>query len=287
MPSLRQVRRRIRSVQNTAKITRAMEMIAASKMRRAQQMVLSGRPYADRINDLLSHLAAQPQSEETVHPLLQRREIKSVEMVLISPDRGLCGGLNANLNRASGQYVLDNRHLDIEVVTVGKKGRDFMVRANRNLKAVFTDMGDRPNVADVGPISRIVIDGYSDGTSDLVVLIYPEFVTMLSQKPKIQQLLPVEPAGLEAREMVGYIYEPYPRPVLDALLPRFVEMQIYHALLESVASEQSARMVAMRNATENANDMISDLTLLMNRIRQDTITRELLDIVGGAVSIEA
>ncbi len=261
-------------------------MIAASKMRRAQQMVLSARPYAGRMNDLLSHLAAQPHSEEAVHPLLQRREVRNIEVVLITPDRGLCGGLNANLNRASGQYIVDNRHLDIDVITVGKKGRDFMVRASRSVKAVFTDMSDRPTVMDVAPIARLVIESYMDGKSDRVVLIYPEFVTTVVQRPKLRQLLPIEPAELRSQEMVGYIYEPDPRPVLDALLPRFVEMQVYHALLESVASEQSARMVAMRNATDSAHEMIDDLTLLMNRIRQDTITKELLDIVGGAMSLE-
>lgn len=261
-------------------------MIAASKMRRAQQMVLASRPYADEMNDLLSHLSAQPlQVEDSVHPLLMKRPVKHIAMVLITTDRGLCGGLNANLNRTAGQHILSNTSIEIDVLTVGKKGRDFMVRSGRKVSAVFADIGDKPTILDVAPIARLVMDNYRDQKTDQVLLVYPRFVNTVVQRPVVQKLLPVEPAQLKPQEMVGYIYEPDPKPVLDALLPRFVEMQIYHAMLELVASEQSARMVAMRNATDNAKDMINSLTLLMNKIRQDTITKELLDIVGGAVSL--
>jgi len=287
MPSLRQVKRRIKSVQNTAKITRAMEMIAASKMRRAQQMVLSARPYANRMSNLLADLAAQPQYDDTIHPLLQSRNIRNIEVVLITPDRGLCGGLNANLNRASGQYMIENNSLDIGVITVGKKGRDFMIRANRNVKAVFTDMIDKPTILDIGPIARLVIDSYTKHDSDLVMLIYPEFINTVNQRPVVKKLLPIEPAKLNSNQTVGYIYEQGPESVLNELLPRFVEVQIFQSLLESIASEHSARMVSMGSATENANEMIGDLTLLMNKIRQDAITTELLDIVAGAISLDA
>ncbi len=286
MPNIRQVRRRIRTVQNAAKITRAMEMIAASKMRRAQQLVLSGRPYAERIQDLLAHLAAQPQQEEALHPLLQRREVKNIEIVHITPDRGLCGGLVSNINRRTLQYILE-RQVPANLITIGRKGRDFMVRYGRSVRAVFTDLGDRPSLIDVTPISHLVMKDYEEGLIDQVFLAYAQFGTTTMQRPIVQQLLPVEPAELRPEEAVGYIYEPEPRPVLEALLPRFVEMQVYHAVLESIASEQSARMVAMRNATENANEMIQNLTLEMNKVRQDTITRELLDIVGGVVALEA
>ena len=261
-------------------------MIAASKMRRAQQMVLAGRPYADRIQDLLADLAAQPQEEEALHSLLQRREVDTIEIVHITPDRGLSGGLNSNINRRTSQYILEHQ-AQINLITVGKKGRDFMVRYGRNVRAVFTDLGDRPSIADITPIARLVMEAYTEGQADRVVLAYTQFVTTTVQHPIVQQLLPVEPAELKPEEAVGYIYEPEALPVLAALLPRFVEMQIYHAVLESIASEQSARMVAMRNATDAANDMISDLTLLMNKIRQESITKELLDIVGGAIGLEA
>ena len=161
-----------------------------------------------------------------------------------------------------------------------------MVRSNRSVKAVFTDMIDKPTILDVGPIARLVIDSYTKHDSDLVMLIYPEFVNTVNQRPVVKKLLPIEPAELDSKEMVGYIYEPAPGPVLNELLPRFVEVQIFQGLLESIASEHSARMVAMGSASENANDMISDLTLVMNKIRQDAITTELLDIVAGSVSLD-
>ncbi len=287
MPSLRQVKRRIRSVQNTAKITGAMGTIAGSKMRRAQQATLAGRPYAERMLDLLAHLAAQPQEEDAVHPLLAPREIRRVELVHITPDRGLCGGLNSSLNRQGGQFILDNAQASVRVIAAGKKGRDFMVRYRRDVRGVFTDIGDRPSLADVTPIARLVIDDYLSGEADAVYLGYAQFVTTTVQRPVVQQLIPIEPAELRPEEAVGYIYEPDPLTVLSTLLPRFVEMEIYHAVLESIASEQSARMVAMRSATDNANQMVDDLVLLMNKVRQDSITRELLDIVGGAMALEA
>ena len=286
MPSVRQIRRRIRSVQNTAKITKAMSMIAASKMRRTQESALRGRPYSDRMRDLLADLAAQPHEEESLHSLLRRREGENVEIVLITPDRGLTGGLNSNLNRAAAQFILD-RGGNASVIAVGKKGRDFMVRYGRNVRAVFTDLGDRPSLTDVTPIARLVIDDYVQERIDAVYVVYAQFVSTMVQRPVVEPLLPVVPAELKPQEAVGYIYEPDTLSVLSALLPRFVEMQLYHTVLESVASEQSARMVAMRNATDNANEMAADLTLLMNKLRQESITKDLLDIVGGAAAVQA
>ena len=287
MPSVRQIRRRIRSVENTAKITKAMSMIAASKMRRAQESALSGRPYSDRIQSLLSHLAAQPQDDEERMPaLLRRREVNNIQVVVITPDRGLTGGLNSNINRAAAQFIV-GQSAKVSVICVGRKGRDFMVRSGQDVRAVFTDMPDRPQLTDVTPITRLVIDAYTREETDAVFLAYADFVNTTLQRPVLQSLLPVEPADLRPQEAVGYIYEPFDLTVLSALLPRFVEMQTYHAVLEGIASEQSARMVAMRNATDNALSMAEDLTLEMNKVRQETITRELLDIVGGAAAVEA
>ncbi|MBI4339181.1 MAG: ATP synthase F1 subunit gamma [Chloroflexi bacterium] len=285
MPNVRTIRRRIRSVQNTAKITKAMQMIAASKMRRAQLATIAGRPYAQKIRDVLADLAAQPVEGDAIHPLLQKREVKRIQLIHITPDRGLCGGLPANLNRAAGQFIL-GRQAPVSVVTVGRKGRDFMVRASRDVRAVFTDTNDRPGIADISPVARLAIDDYTSGAVDQVVLTYSQFINTSLQRPVVEQLLPVEPAPLAASQAVGYIYEPASLRVLGALLPRFVEMQIYHALLEAIASEQSARMVAMQNATDNALELIDSLTLLMNKVRQEAITRELLDIVGGVAALE-
>ena len=286
MPSVRQIKRRIRSVQNTAKITKAMSMIAASKMRRTQEMALRGRPYADRMRALLADLAAQPHEEENIPTLLRRREVNAVAIVHITPDRGLTGGLNMSINRAGAQFVLE-QSASVGVVAVGKKGRDFMTRSRQDVRAVFTDLGDRPSLTDVTPIARVVIDDYAGERVDAVYLVYAEFVSTTTQRAIVEPLLPVVPAELKSAEAVGYIYEPNSELVLSALLPRYVEMQVYHAVLESIASEQSARMVAMRNATDNANEMVEDLTLVMNKARQENITKELLDIVGGAAAVGA
>lgn len=286
MASVRQIRRRIRSVENTAKITNAMSMIAASKMRRAQDAAVRGRPYTDLMRGLLANLAAQPHDEEELHPLLRRREVNSLAVVVITPDRGLTGGLNSNVNRAAARFLLDQPG-DESVIAVGRKGRDFMVRSGRNVRAVFTDLGDRPSLTDVSPIAHLVVEDYGEERVDAVYVAYAEFVNTTVQRAVVEPLLPVVPAELRAQDAVGYIYEPESFTVLSGLLPRFVEMQLYHKVLEAVASEQSARMVAMRNATDNANEMVGDLTLLMNKVRQDAITTELLDIVGGAAAVQA
>lgn len=260
-------------------------MIAASKMRRAQQATLESRPYSEKMGLVLADLAAQPHDEEELHPLLQQRPVQRTQLIHITPDRGLCGGLPANLNRSAGHFILD-RETPVSVVSVGRKGRDFMVRSRRDVRAVFTNISDRPRVADISPIGYMATEDYTSGHVDQVYLSYARFVNTAVQRPIVERLLPIEPAPLAPQEAVGYIYEPASTAVLDALLPRFVEMQIYHALLEAIASEHSARMVAMRNATDNANELIDSLTLLMNKVRQDVITRELLDIVGGVNALE-
>ena len=290
MPSVRQLRRRIRSVESTAKITKAMSMIAASKMRRTQEAALRGRPYDTDMRGILADLAAQPapDDEAYIHPLLRRRRIAKAEIILITPDRGLTGGLHSRINRAASEFILEQENAGIEtsIIAVGRKGNDFIARSGHDIHAVFSDIGDQPALDDIRPIATIVTNDYTQERVDAVYMAYPDFVSTIVQKPVVQPLLPVVPAKLEPKDTVGYIYEPDPLTVMAALLPRFVDMLVYHAVLESIASEQSARMVAMRNATDNANVMVDDLTLEMNKARQESITSELLDIVGGAAAVE-
>lgn len=285
MANIRLIRRRIRGVQSTAKITRAMEMIATSKMRRAQEAGVAGRPYDQKIRQVIRDLAAMKYSGEAPHPLLQRRPIKKIAIIHITPDRGLCGGLVGNLNRRTTGFIL-GQDKPVTLVCVGRKGVDFYRRFGREVRAEFTGLGDRPTLFDVLPIARVVMDDYQSGYVDEVYLVYARFVSTMVQTPVMEQLLPVEPAPIPKIENVEYLYEPDPRGVLGALLPRFVEMEIYHAILESIASEQSARMVAMRSATDNAKELIENLTLVYNKARQEAITTELLDITGGAAALE-
>jgi len=284
LANIRAIRRRIRGVRSTAKITRAMEMIAASRMRRAQERGLAGRPYAEKIQQVIADLAALTEAGQALHPLLQRRPIKKIALVHITPDRGLCGGLTSSLNRTIASYILEQK-VPVSVIAVGRKGCEFVRRCNMEMAAEFTHLGDRPGLMDTQPISHIVIDDYSRDVFDLVCLVYARFISTMVQRPCVQQLLPVEPASIPAAQKVEYIYEPRPDAVLGSLLPRFVEMEVYHAILESIASEQSARMVAMKNATDNANELIDGLTLLYNKARQEAITKELLDIAGGVEAL--
>ena len=286
MPSVRDIRRRIRSVDNTAKVTNAMSLIAASKMRRAQTAVLEGRPYSVKIQEVISHLVAQPVEDDAGdQPLLAVRPVEKATVLMISPDRGLCGGLHANLNRRVGQFILAQQ-VPVQAIAVGRKGRDFMTRTNQDLKATFTDLGETPHLIDTQAISHIIIDSYSAGEADEVYLAYTRYVSTMSQEPVIEKLLPIAPAELTSAERAGYIYEPGSLAVLQDLLPRFVEMQVFHAILESIASEQSARMVAMRAATDNASELSEELTLTMNKLRQEGITNELLDLIGGQMALE-
>ena len=286
MPSVRDIRRRIRSVENTGKVTNAMSLIAASKMRRAQNSVLQGRPYAEKIYEVIAHLAAQPDEDgEALHPLLEVRPVNRIGLLAITPDRGLAGGMHSNINRQVARFILD-QSVPTRSIAVGRKGRDFMARYGQDLLAVFADLGDRPLVVDTLPISRMLIDNFLAGEMDEVYIVYTRFVSTMSQEPVVQKLLPVTPAELSATDRSGYIYEPDTLTVLGSLLPQFVDMEVYHAMLESIASEQSARMVAMRNATDNAKSLADDLTLVMNKLRQDSITNELLDLVGGQIALE-
>lgn len=286
MPSVRQIRRRIRSVENTGKLTKAMEMVAAAKMRRAQTDVFAARPYASKMQELLAHLAAMsPRDSSELHPLLQTRPVNRIAIIQITPDRGMCGGLVSNINRRTGSFIV-GQEAPATIVTVGNKGRDFMVRTSRELRASFEGLGDRPKLLDTTSVARIVVEDFSNGDCDAAFLAYTEFVNTVVQRPVVRQLLPVEPAELSASEMSGYIYEPRQFELMNSLLPRIVEMQVYSSILESNASEQSARMMAMHNATDSAKDLVKELTLQANKARQATITAELLDIIGGSMTFE-
>ncbi len=284
MASTQKIRQRIRSIQNTVKITKVMEMIAASRMRRAQERALMARPYAEKMQAVLANLAAQLQAGDGLHPLLSKRPVNKIAIIHITSDRGLCGGLNINVNHLSGNFIL-SQDVEVGIIAVGKKGRDFMSRAERGIIAEFLGLGDKPSIEDVRAIARLVIDDYTNGSIDHVKVVYPKFVSTTMQEPTMEELLPVTP-NPDLSGNVQYIYEPTAGDVLDQLLPRYVEMGIYHALLETIASEQSARMVAMRNATDNANEMIEDLTLEYNKARQNMITTELLEITGGVSALK-
>jgi F-type H+-transporting ATPase subunit gamma len=288
MATLRQIQRRIRSIQSTAKTTRAMSLVAGSKMRRAQQMALSHRPYADQLRWLLADVVESLQSistdeGEALHPLLRRREVRTPGLLLITPDRGLCGGLNTNLIRNAGAFI--TAHPGTKMISVGRKGHDFFRRTRTEVLGSFTRLGDYPSYDDVRPISLLVSQAYTSGEIDSVSIIYPRFINTVVQRPEMQELLPATPPEDAEVKAVEYIYEPDPQAVLDNLLPRYVEIQVYRAVLEMAASEQSARMVAMRNATDAAQEMIESLTLVRNKVRQEQITKELLDITGGVEAL--
>ncbi|HWP29001.1 MAG TPA: ATP synthase F1 subunit gamma [Chloroflexota bacterium] len=287
MPSLRDIRRRIRSVRNTAQITKAMELVAASRMRRAQQRVVASRPYAGAIRTMMAQLAAARREGEVLHPLLQQRPVRRVGLVLVTTDRGLCGPLNANIIRRAGEFLLQAEQ-PVELVTVGRKGQDFMARRGYALRATFTQLGDRPEYMAIVPIARVIIDDYERGTIDAAYILYPRFVSTLVQRPQLDPLLPITPPAAEERDgrrAAEYIYEPDPATILGALLPRYVEVQIYQAVLETIASEHSARMIAMRNATDNAKELIQTLTLTYNKARQAAITREVTEIASAAEAL--
>ena len=292
MANTREIRRRIRSVENTAKITNAIQLVAASKMRRAQDRALQARPYAEKMQSVLGHLSGVAGDPDTAHPLLERREINETTVILITPDRGLCGGLIANLERHTGEIVLGPEaggSGDISMIPVGRKGGDYFQRFGINFRASFQELGDYPGLAETQPISRIAIDDYTEGRVDQVLLVYASFINTVSQTPVTVPILPVEPPQTEEASSSGetqYIFEPSPREVLADLLPRYVDLLVYQAVLEAAASEQSARMVAMRNATDAANEMIADLTLVYNKARQEQITSELLDITGGVEALK-
>lgn len=283
MATPRAIQRRIRSVRNISQVTRAMEMVAAADMRRAQAATLASRAYAEKAWQVLTYLAAQPGSGKLLHPLLEERsQVNNVGLILITSDRGLCGAYNVNILRRALNFMAEQKS-PVKLITIGRRGRDLANRLGKTITAEFTGLSKRPTILDIGPISKVAIDEFRNESVDQVYIAYTHFRNVLVQIPTIKQLLPIRPSAppAEGADAV-YLYEPSPELILESVLPRFTELQIYQAVLESAASEHSARMVAMRNATDNAHDLIQDLTLAMNKARQASITKEMLDIAGGA-----
>lgn len=286
MATLRQIRQRIRSVRNISQVTRAMEMIAASEMRRAQQATLASRNFSEKAREVLRYVATEPGRSKLLHPLLEERsEIKNIAIVLYTADRGLAGAYNVNVIRKTLDFMkpYERASQGVRLLTVGKRGRDLMRRFGKSVVADFSDMGVRPDMMQVTALARAAVDEFLTGRADEVHLAYTDFINVLRQTPTLVRILPIQQADIqhEGPPQV-YLYEPSAEEILAQVLPRFVQVQIYQALLESNASEQAARMVAMRNATDNAKELIESYTLLRNKVRQASITREILDIVGGA-----
>ncbi len=284
--TVRELKHRIQSVKNIGQVTRAMEAVAASKMQRAQEATLASREYADKTWEVLTFLASQPtqQEEEQVLPLLQKRPVENVGLIVITPDRGLAGALVSNILREAVNFT-KAQQVPVSMIAVGRKGIIFLGHHNYPLHATFSDIPDLPSVVDISPIARLAIDDFTSGVFDQVHLCYTDFINTLRQEPVIRQLLPIRPAPPAERPPAEYTFEPDPQSILSEVLPRFTVFQIYQAILEAQASEHSARMVAMRNATENAEELAEDLTLEYNKARQTEITLEILDIAGGAEAL--
>ena len=300
MATTREIKRRIRSVKNIAQVTKAMEAVSASKMRRAQAQAQATRPYANKAMDVLSFLARIRSAYAAEQPLLQQRDAKNVCLLLVTADRGLAGGLNSHMITAAARWIKawENEGKNVELVTVGRKGRDFMRKYGPPIRAEFVGIGDRPAsgylapsrhraTAEVGPISRVLIDDFVSARYDAVYVGYMRFINTVKQEPTMEQLLPIVPDENVPPDMaIDYIFEPDPETVLSQVLQSFLEIEILQALFEAIASEHSARMVAMRNATEAADELIGDLTLTYNKARQHAITMSLLDIAGAVAALE-
>ncbi len=287
MSSGREVRTKIASVKNTQKITKAMEMVAASKMRKAQVRMRTSRPYAEKMRQVIGHLAAS--SSEYRHPYLIRRDnIKRVGFIVISTDRGLCGSMNANLFKTTVVKMREwhNQNVEIDLCLIGKKAISFFSRFGGNVVATANHLGDTPKVADLIGIVKVMLDAYNANKLDALYITCNHFVNSMTQQPEIEQLLPLEISGVtkEAGHW-DYIYEPDARELLTALLVRYIETQVYQSVVENMACEQAARMVAMKNASDNAGDLISDLQLVYNKARQAVITREIAEITAGAEAV--
>ncbi len=286
--SAREIQRRIRSVTNMSQVTRAMQMVAAAKMRKAQQRVLASRPYSQRLEAVIADLASLKLDPEhaAAFPLLQQREVKNAALILITPDRGLKGALNSNLARRASQFILSETTVPVEVIAAGKKGRDFMVRTRQNMVASFEGLGDNVSLDDVRPIAEIALNDFYEGKVDAVYVLFAEYVNTITQRPVVRQILPITQPE-ESGTYTDYIFEPSPEAVLTDLLPRYIEVQLYQAILEAAASEHSAQMVAMRNASENAKELASDLRISLNKARQTQITNEVSEIAAGANAANA
>jgi len=292
MASGREMRMRIRSVKNISQVTRALEAVSASKVRHAVNAVNATRSYATKAWQVLTHVAAQP-GRDQLHPLLmERSSIKNALAVVVTGDRGLAGAYNTNVIRHTVQQF-DNYKVPVKYIAVGRKGRDLLLRRRKQVIAEFSNLPAAPSFADVSAIGRLAVDSFLSGEVDEVWLVYTNFHNMARQEPQVQKLLPLE---LEAehehvlidpsrKTAAAYIYEPAEDEILDEIIPRFTALQVFQAILESLASEHAARMIAMRNATDNANELVGDLQLAYNKVRQQAITNDILDIVGGAEAL--
>ena len=288
MASGKEIRNKIKSVQNTRKITKAMEMVAASKMRKAQDRMRAARPYAEKVRQLAANLSAANVSDYK-HPFLTAREVKKVGLILVTTDKGLCGGLNTNIQRVAITAMKEWEAAgvtQVQACCIGNKGYGFMQRVGASVRSHAVQLGDTPHLEKlIGPV-KVMLDAYSAGEIDAVYVAYTRFVNTMRQEPELQQLLPLSGDTLGAPETSwDYLYEPDPQVVIDELLVRYVEALVYQAVAENMASEQSARMVAMKAASDNAKNVIGELQLVYNKTRQAAITQELSEIVGGAAAV--
>jgi F-type H+-transporting ATPase subunit gamma len=281
MPSLLDIRRRIRSVKNTQQLTKAMKTVSAAKLRRAQERVFSARPYAEQLKRVLGNLTAR--LENVSHPLLEVRPEQRILLVVVTADRGLCGAFNSNINRTAQGFLRDHKEQTVQLVTIGRKGRDFFRRRAVPIQSEFVNIFSRLDYGNAKDISEAIIQAYTNSEIDAVYIVYNEFKSVIQQRVVVEKVLPLSRGDLtQAESQPEYIFEQSPQDILNRLLPRYVEIQIFRALLESAASEHGARMASMDTASRNAGDMIEMLTLNMNRIRQAAITREIIEVVSGA-----
>ncbi|HUG98939.1 MAG TPA: F0F1 ATP synthase subunit gamma [Gammaproteobacteria bacterium] len=286
MANPKEIRTQIKSIRNTAKITKAMEMVAAAKMRKAQDRMAASRPYAEKIRTVIGHLMqARPDYR---HPFMQEREAKRVGFIIVSTDRGLCGGLNANLFRRTLRELREwqQKGVEIEVCLIGRKAAQFFRRLDVNIVASIQDLGDLPHVRDLIGAIQVMLNGYSDGNLDRLFLVHNVFVNTMSQKPAVVTLLPAQTEDADQLQKYwDYIYEPSSMELVEGVLARYIESQVYRGAVENVACEMAARMVAMKSATDNAGKLIDGLQLAYNKARQAAITQELAEIVGGAAAV--
>ena len=288
MAGAKEIRSKIASIKNTQKITRAMEMVAASKMKKTQERMRASKPYASKIYDVVKHIARA--NSEYRHPFMSAREIKRVGVIVMTSDRGLCGGLNANLFRETLMTMRPwhDQGLEVDLCVIGRKGQAYFKRVGGRVIASVDQLGDTPGVADLIGVVKVMLDAFYDGKIDALHIVYNEFVNTMTQKPGFKQLLPL-PISEEDVNNLGhhwdYIYEPEAKELLDALLERYIELQVYQGVVENIACEQAAKMIAMKSATDNAGELIKEFQLAYNKARQAAITQELAEIVGGADAI--
>ena len=286
MPNLKDIRKRIGSVKNTQQITKAMKMVAAARLRKAQEGIQSMRPYSYRLRDVIGELAARADFSD--HPLLEQRSQDNIELLVFTSDRGLCGGFNSNINRKTEQYAAENqdKHSSISLDIIGRKGREYFRRRDLPTNRYFQDILTDVSLTRCAEIAEHVITNYTEKNLDAVYCVYNEFKSAITQEVVVEQLLPVVPVQNDDASMGEFIYEPSKEEIMDAVLPRHITVQIYRMMLESVASEMGARMSAMDAATKNAGELIDRLTLQYNRARQAAITTELMEIIGGAEALK-